>query len=295
MTLSYNFTPLAYPIPGVGPAYYTNAVAINDSGQVVGSYGGEFEFHAFLYSGEIYTVIDPEPGLTNAAALDISNDGKALVYTDVYYDYYVYDNGTYILLTNTPLGYQPGDVTTVGAAISDAGVVGYSYDPVWYADGQAKYQGFTYENGVYAAINVPGAQYTVAGDINDSGQVVGYDYFNGINQGFLYANGVFTPIVDPNADLNGTIAQWINNDGQVAGYYYVNTQQQYFIYDNGVFTDIAVPGAIETGVQGISDAGVFGFYNDGNYSEHGFIYRRRGQRHAVRARRRRPARRRRRR
>src|SRR5262245_4920956 len=274
--MTYPFTPLAYPIPGVGFAYYTNASGINDSGQVVGTYGYEADAHAFLYSGGIYTTIDV-PGSTYSVAIDISNDGKALLYENntlsYSYDSYVYENGAYTLLAFTPVGYQPGDVVTTGAAISDAGVVGYSYDPVWYADGQAQYQGFTYENGVYTAINVPGAQYTVADGINDSGQVVGSDYFNGINQGFLYDNGAFTPIIDPNANSNGTITQWINNDGQVAGYYYINTQQQYFIYDSGVFTDITVPAASSTTVNGISDAGASGSYIDADFHQHGFIYK----------------------
>src|SRR6266536_4688562 len=274
MTISYTFTPLAslaYP-----NAVSTDGLAINDSGQVVGAYAdsyGEYSSSAFLYSGGTYTNIDPVGYYS--AAFDISNDGKVLLYTDSgsyyydyagsyyvnYYDYYVYDNGTYTLLTNTPVGYLPGDLVTVGAAISDAGVVGYSYDPAWFADGQAEYQGFLFENGVYTAINFPDAEYTVAEDINDLGQVVGYASYNGgdIIQGFLYDNGVFTPIADPNWPY-GTVAQWINNDGAIVGFYYISTGTQYFIDDNGVFTDINVPGASQTIVQGISDAGVYGYY-----------------------------------
>ena len=32
--MTYTFIPLAYPLPGVGPAYYTYGHDINDSGQV---------------------------------------------------------------------------------------------------------------------------------------------------------------------------------------------------------------------------------------------------------------------
>jgi len=280
MTISYTFTPvasLAYPNAGS-----TSGVAINDSGQVVGAYGDPFVEHsssAFLYSGGTYTNIDPVGYYSPAfysVAFDISNDGKVLLYTDTgsyyydyvshsgvpLYDYYVYDNGTYTLLTNTP----PGDLVTFGSAVSDAGVVGYSYDPAWNADGQAEYQGFLFENGVYTAINVPGAQYTVALDINDLGQVVGYASYNGgdIIQGFLYDNGVFTTLAHPN-----WIPQWINNDGEIAGY----SGQQYFIDDNGVFTAINVPGAAQTIVEGISDAGVFGAYTVAFDGYSGFIYK----------------------
>ena len=280
MTISYTFTPLAslaYPNAG-----YTSGGAINDSGQVVGAYGDpsvEHSSSAFLYSGGTYTNIDPVGYYSVAfysVAFDISNDGKVLLDTDTgsyyydyvsssyvpLYDYYVYDNGTYTLLTNTP----PGDLVTVGTAISDAGVVGYSYDPAWNADGQAEYQGFLFENGVYTAINVPGAQYTVALDINDLGQVVGYASYNGgdIIQGFLYDNGVFTTLADPN-----WIPQWINNDGEIVGH----RGLQYFIDDNGVFTDINVPGAAQTIVEGISDAGVFGAYTVAFDGYSGFIYK----------------------
>jgi probable HAF family extracellular repeat protein/VCBS repeat-containing protein len=279
MTISYTFTPLAslaYPNAG-----YTEGVAINDSGQVVGKYGDpfvEYSSSAFLYSGGTYTNIDPVGYYSEA--FDISNDGKVLLDTDSgsyyydpmfgpftpRYDYYIYDNGTYTLLTNTPVGYLPGDVVTFGTAISDAGVVGYSYDPLWSADGQAQYQGFLFENGVYTAINVPGAQYTVALDINDLGQVVGYASYNGgdIIQGFLYDNGVFTTLADPN-----WIPQWINNDGEIVGH----RGEQYIIDDNGVFTDINVPGASQTIVQGISDAGVFGSYTVAYTGYSGFIYK----------------------
>jgi hypothetical protein len=288
MTISYTFTPLAsltYPNAG-----YTEGVAINDSGQAVGKYGDpfvEFSSSAFLYSGGTYTKIDPV-GIYSEA-FDISNGGKVLLDTDsgsyyfdpmlgaytTRYDYYVYDNGTYTLLTNTPVGYLPGDVVTFGTAISDAGVVGYSYDPVWQTDGQAEYQGFLDENGFYTAINVPGAQYTKVLDINDLGQMVGYASYNGgdIIQGFLWDNGVFTTIADPNSP-SGTVPQWINNDGEIVGYYHSPAAidgLQYFIDDNGVFTDINVPGAAQTSVEGISDAGVFGAYTVAFDGYSGFI------------------------
>ena len=80
--MTYTFSPLAFPLPAVGPAYYTYGFDINDTGQVVGTYGGELDAHAFLYSGGIYTNIDPVPGADwgQSAAVDISNDGKVLVY-----------------------------------------------------------------------------------------------------------------------------------------------------------------------------------------------------------------------
>jgi probable HAF family extracellular repeat protein/VCBS repeat-containing protein len=270
MTISYTFTPLAslaYP-----NADYTNGLAINDSGQVVGAYGGITNYgeildsHAFLYSGGTYTNIDPVGYYS--AAFDISNDGKVLLYTDAgssyydyvwqydvnYYDYYVYDNGTYTPLTN------PGDLVTVGTAISDAGVVGYSYDQ----GGQAEYQGFLFEDGVYTPINVPGAQSTVPTDINDLGQVVGYA--NGGDIGFLYdsSTGVFTTIA------NAVVLDWINNVGEIVGHY---GEMQYFIDDNGVFTDINVPGASQTIVTGLSDVGVYGSYTVAFQGYSGFIYK----------------------
>jgi len=102
---------------------------------------------------------------------------------------------------------------------------------------------FTYENGVYAAINVPGAQYTIANGINDSGQVVGYASYNGgdIIQGFLYDTESSPPSPIQLAvrhrrpvDQQRRTGRWL---------LLRQHRQQYFIYYNGVFTDINVPGS----------------------------------------------------
>ena len=53
--------------------------------------------------------------------------------------------------------------------ISNAGVVGN------YLNG-TKSLGFIYENGSYVSIDIPGSTQVVAEDINNSGQVVGYEW-----------------------------------------------------------------------------------------------------------------------
>lgn len=71
-----------------------------------------------------------------------------------------------------------------------------------------------------------------ANDINDSGQIVGYDSGNGA---VLYDSGSLTylNINDPKA---------INNDGQIVGYYTTSNGRSHpVLYDNGNITDLLSP------------------------------------------------------
>jgi hypothetical protein len=90
-------------------------------------------------------------------------------------------------------------------------------------------QGFILKNGVYTFFSYPGATFTAARSISDSGLVTGYDNVSG---GFLYnpVTGKFTAIYPPNSVspvqsyLNGltnpssfTPAQGITTAGQIVG------------------------------------------------------------------------------
>ncbi|MBV9937429.1 MAG: VPLPA-CTERM sorting domain-containing protein [Acidobacteriaceae bacterium] len=126
----------------------------------------------------------------------------------------------------------------------------------------ARADSFLYSNGVFSTIHFPGADDTVARDINNAGQIVGAFTNIGFGgYGFLYSQGEFSRISVPGSSSSG--AYGINNAGQIAvtasfgsGYYgYIDT--------NGVFTTFNFyPNSNSlTMLNGINDAGqIIGFF-----------------------------------
>jgi probable HAF family extracellular repeat protein len=121
----------------------------------------------------------------------------------------------------------------------------------------------------FTTIDVPGASYTVAQGINDSGQIVGWYNSTGRGYGFLDTGGSLTTIDVPGAI--GTEAYGINDSGQIVGSYY-DGRTHGFLYTGGSFTTIGVPGAVETDAYGINDSGqIVGEYFDSTKNGHGFL------------------------
>jgi len=131
----------------------------------------------------------------------------------------------------------------------------------------------------FTSIDVPGAAATLAGGINNSGQIVGgYIAPDGSKHGFLLSGGVFTTIDDPNA-TSGSEITGINNVGQIVGAYNLNTPQEGHLFEgahgfvsNGTsFTDLNFPGASNTTPFKINDSGqIVGDYRLSNAEAHGF-------------------------
>jgi uncharacterized membrane protein len=127
----------------------------------------------------------------------------------------------------------------------------------------------------YEALNVPAP--SLAQDINNRGQIVGYTFASGPPQGFLVEGGVTTIFTFPNAPA--TVAQGINNAGDIVGAYSLTgdpADGHGFLRDaSGNFTSFDFPGptALFTQGWGINNNGdVVGFYFDGSDFElHGFV------------------------
>src|SRR5437773_774333 len=106
----------------------------------------------------------------------------------------------------------------------------------------------------FTTIDVPGANFTQAGGINDRGQIVGgYSIGGGLLvHGFVLDHGTFTTIDVPGA--NFTQAGGINDRGQIVGGYHDAVGREHgFLLDHGTltFTTIDVPGAFGTIALGI--------------------------------------------
>lgn len=121
--------------------------------------------------------------------------------------------------------------------------------------------GFLDRGGAYAAINVPGASYTYALGINDSGQIAGFYYASNHVHGFLYSGGTFTTIDCPGA--SDTSLWGINDSGQIVG----TCDGRVFLYSGGQFTIINFP-AQPYGING--SAQIVG-YNFGGPGTNGVL------------------------
>lgn len=130
---------------------------------------------------------------------------------------------------------------------------------------------FTLKNGVFTALQYPGANSTYVNSINNNGIIVGY-YMDGnfVRHGFTLQNGVYTSVDDPNAnDENGTNVTDVNSSGEMVGVYYRDSLAYSFLYKNGTFQDIAPPDTNYTIVTGINDKGqIVGTtnFNSGGYT-----------------------------
>jgi probable HAF family extracellular repeat protein/YD repeat-containing protein len=145
-----------------------------------------------------------------------------------------------------------------------------------------RFRGFVLNNGRYTAFDASGTTTkTVAGGVNDRGQIVGGYTDAAGEHGFLRdVRGRVTRIDVP--DARSTSAAKINDLGQVVGYYTQtglledpNPERHSFVLDRGRFVRISAPGAVDTQATGINNRGqVVGQFLDKVGSVHGFLWQR---------------------
>jgi uncharacterized membrane protein len=117
----------------------------------------------------------------------------------------------------------------------------------------------------FSKFQVPNFSTLGVEDLNDVGQIVGYDDTStGSIQGFLRSRaGNVSTLKDPlNTDGRYTQANGINDGGTVVGIYFDNAHSQYsgFFYAGGAYTTYNVPGLppfSETDIWGINEFGDF--------------------------------------
>jgi probable HAF family extracellular repeat protein len=231
----------------VQSATYADALAINDSGQILISYSNSTSEGAFLYN-------DNGGGTTavNPGTFGINNRGQMVGQFGFNQGGFLY-NGSGFTNLNVPSG-----TNTSPWGINDARqVVGWNYNnSIPQTD-----SGFLYSGGSYTPVNVPGATGTVALRINNSGQIVGY-YFDGSGtHGFLDTGGSYLALNVPGSSM--TWAYGINNSGQVVGDFDFASGQHGFLYSGGSYTILNVPGANDTQAFDINDRGqIVGFFSN---------------------------------
>lgn len=158
---SYVFTPIDVP-----ESISTGAEGINNSGQIVGTYGDiQFHGHAFLLNGDSYTTLDL-PGW-DTFAIGVNDAGQivggyywtGMLKGPIYA--YLLSDGVYTTI-DVP---DSKDYTVVGGINASGQIVGS------YLGTDFVTHGFLLDNGSYTRLDVPGATSSGAGAINDLGTV----------------------------------------------------------------------------------------------------------------------------
>jgi uncharacterized membrane protein len=241
-----------YTTLSVPSAPQTEAMGINNAGQIVGVYLWGDAQQGFLYSGGSYT-----PLSANTIATGINDRGQIVGYYPAVPDQptsggpgFLYSGGTY-----TPIAVPGAQITTAHGINNLDQIVGSS-----------NLGAFVYSGGSYTILpNRPG-DFGPWG-INDRGQIVGFGSVaahDGRFVGLLYSGGTYTPIAVPGA--YNTFAFGINNAGQIVGRDDGPSCQAAvgspiaecgFVYDSNTLTFLSLiyPGNDTTYANGINDRG----------------------------------------
>lgn len=199
---------------------HSEARAINDSGQIVGSaYTADEKRRAFIWQDGEMTSIGVLSGHLASHANDINDAGQVVGWSSSQDAWtgvraFIWDEGKM-----TDLGSLGGDYTEAYAVNDDGWVVGESKTE----DGNSC--AFLYRFGRMMDIGVlPGCVQSGARDINNSGLVVGSSVAPGSyeedRRAFLWKNGVMYDLNSLIPEDSGWVlleARSINDDGQIVG------------------------------------------------------------------------------
>jgi len=216
-----------------------------------------------------YTNIDP-PGVTNAAAWGINNDGviagRYKTTANPFFHAFLRDeNGSYRAID------PPGAIAAEAKGVSDSGnVLGYFCDTAP-CGSISTYQGFLLREGVYSSFGSPDRINTWAMRMNGRGQIVGCVHdadTAGSMHGFVDSGGTFTEFAVPMSMHNG-----ISPGGKIIVGLYTNASGTHgYILSNGKFMPFNVPGSNLTQAWDLNARGeIVGFYRTADGKFHGFL------------------------
>jgi probable HAF family extracellular repeat protein len=124
---------------------------------------------------------------------------------------------------------------------------------------------FTYSQGTYTQIDVPGATATFLIGIDSAGNMCGfYNDTMSIAHGFFLSGGAYTTIDYPG--LQNTYLYHMNDKGQIVGIAFESDVQVGFVYNRATqeFAVVRFPGSPQTTPESINCAGaIVGFYQVG--------------------------------
>ena len=258
----YNYATIDFP--GAG---FTQAVGINNHGEIVGLYRlpRSRQYHGFLSSGDgAYTSIDVT-GSLGTGAIGINDRGLIV-------GFFIDSHGVRHGYVYDEVAFNTIDVE--GALLTEADAINESGTIVGFYIAGSKLHGFSLTKGKFKTIDVDGAFDTMPFGINARGDIVGnWDTDpSTTGHGFVLSRGEFIKFDDPNAAPDSTAGQAINAHEQVVGGYTDNNGMAHgFVATGATFGDIDFPGAVATVATGINAAGqIVGYYASGT-GFHGFV------------------------
>ncbi len=244
-------------------ATYTNAVHLNNNGQVIGTAGnssigwiwedGTFTALGKLNANDMYTI--PQYLSDNGMIAGISYD------TSYKTTSWVWEDGQFTILA--PLaGYNNNQVREMN---NHGQVIGFSYN-----QNTSTYKPWIWEDGQYTdLVGLPNATYSYPQFMNDRGDVVGVSNVSNTSKYWIWSNGQVTEIIGLAGKVNTSI-QGLNENGQILGTSYDSNYnlRQSWIMKDGVYTEIAkYNGLTNSNVSTLNDLGqVVGSSYDSNYA-----------------------------
>jgi probable HAF family extracellular repeat protein len=249
---------------------YSDALALNDAGQVTGwAYDANHNQRAFLYSNGTMTNISTLGGTYSYPSGGINASGSVAGYSYVAgnsgHHAFLYRNGQM-----TDLGTLGGTYSLATALNDNHQVTGWAYTST------NEQRAFLYTNGTMINLGTFGGTHShPQGGINASGQVAGYAYLtdNSSRHAFLYSNGTLIDL----GTLGGlnSFAYDLNDAGDVVGESQTpNGQTHAFLYRNGSLVDLGTLGGGFSTARKINENGdVTGIAQTANGEQHAFLYR----------------------
>jgi probable HAF family extracellular repeat protein len=247
------YTVTEIPTLPIAGATHSEAVGINNRGQVAGFTRGTQINRAFRWSPATGLLdLGSLPGGSSTSATGINDAGQvvgsAQVGTLGPSHAFRYTDGAGMV----DLGTLPGHTNSLAGGINNAGQVTGSSTappppglPFRYTDGA----------GMQSLGLPPGATSAGGTAINSSGQVAATAKVSGVDRAFRYTDG--TGWRDLGSLGGGAFAAAINDAGQVAGYASTLTASRAFLYTDGVgMRDLgALPGGVNSLAFGLNGFG----------------------------------------
>lgn len=234
---------------------YSDGVAINNAGQVIGSSFTQTTRHAFLYSdGAMFNLGSLVSDAESSMGEGINNAGEVI---GVAHGLFLYSKGRMITIDQA-MGY-PTDINDTRQVT-----------------GVNEQQAFLYSDGIRTMLGTLGGRESSGFAINNSAQITGQStlIFNDdtpIFHAFLYTDGKMLDLGTLHGGVESSFGRAINDVGQVTGY----SGSHAFLYGGGSMRDLGTLGGSYSAGRGINSLGqVTGISstNSGYFTERAFLY-----------------------